>query len=334
MSQKIQKKMKNHWVAQAYLKAFSVDPTQPKEKRRIWRFSKISGDPELKRIMKVAYRNYLYTPGPAGGRDYTFEDKLGELDELYADSLWSQIANDLVNLCDDSIRKLIALQMAVMYLRNPVELDLHKSVHQQLKEFLNQGQGLPTTFTAQGKVYELDPSTWPAFRDASDDDIKRDWLKRIRAATEIAEIFMNMRWSVVVSDTQVFITTDNPVTFVHASLELRSIKNKGTLILFPLSPTRVLLLDHKNYEPDGQYYSLWKGGAPAINGLLWRNASEHMFSAFDPDIVCSEMVQFADKRQNSYGLYRSFKEIVLKCLSVLGLKLIYFRSKKKQDIQL
>jgi hypothetical protein len=244
----------------------------------------------------VAYQDYLYVLGPEGNRDDSFEDKLGELDRLFGDSLWDQIANYYVDLCDESVRKFTALQMAVMYRRNPAEFDRHKLAHTQLVDFLSREKDLPTSVETKGKVYQLDTSTWPAYRDATEDDMKREWFNSIKAATDIAELFMKMRWSVVVADVPTFITTDNPVAFVHPSLDFRGINSHETLILFPLSPTRILLLDHKLNEPDGQYYPLKDGVGAAFNGLLWRNANEHMFSAFHSDIVCAEMVKVSDDK--------------------------------------
>jgi len=55
----MQKRKENHWVPQAYLKPFAIDPTAEKEKRKIWRFRKSGGDPEMKPIRKVAVKFYL-----------------------------------------------------------------------------------------------------------------------------------------------------------------------------------------------------------------------------------------------------------------------------------
>ena len=47
-----------HWVSMSYLRAFAADEAGQK----IWRFSKNAGDPELKRIDKVAVKFHLYAP--------------------------------------------------------------------------------------------------------------------------------------------------------------------------------------------------------------------------------------------------------------------------------
>ena len=56
---------------------------------------------------------------------------------------------------------------------------------------------------------------------------------------------------------------------------------------FPLSPTRMLLMDHRHSEPDGAFYPLRHDPA-ADNGLTWRNAIDHMFSPRHPHQVCAE----------------------------------------------
>lgn len=70
-----------HWVAQSYLKAFAAD----EGRQRIWRFSRNDGEPELKRIDKVAVKFHLYAPLNADGRrDDALEKKLAELESFLA----------------------------------------------------------------------------------------------------------------------------------------------------------------------------------------------------------------------------------------------------------
>ncbi len=110
----------------------------------------------------------------------------------------------------------------------------------------------------------------------------------------MASEFMAMRWSMVIGDQPGFITTDHPVTFIHPSLEFRGLKNPETMILFPISPTRLLIMDNRMTEPAGQYYPTKDGVAP-WNLLLWREANEYMFSHRDPDEVCAELMTAAER---------------------------------------
>jgi hypothetical protein len=79
-----QKRKRNHWVPQAYLRSFAAD----EKRKKIWTFSRNAGEPELKAIDKVAVRFYLYAPRGPQGRDYTFEDKLACLEGLFGPDYW------------------------------------------------------------------------------------------------------------------------------------------------------------------------------------------------------------------------------------------------------
>ncbi len=56
----------------------------------------------------------------------------------------------------------------------------------------------------------------------------------------ITELFLAKRWSITVSDEPVFITSDSPVVIVNDKHKPYGIKTKGTVIIFPISPTRLL----------------------------------------------------------------------------------------------
>jgi hypothetical protein len=79
---------------------------------------------------------------------------------------------------------------------------------------------------------------------------------------------MAMRWSMLWAAEPVFITTDNPVVFLDPSLKFRGINNPETSIIFPISPNRVLCMDHRHHEPANQYYPLKGYAEPAYVAQL------------------------------------------------------------------
>lgn len=285
-----QKYKRNHWVPKAYLRAFGANDARSK----IWRFGKTDGEPELKPISKVAVQFYLYAPTENGVRDYAFEQKLSDLEQLFGSPVWTQISTGFVDLSDEAVRKGVALLTAVMCLRNPVILDQTRATYQRLRSFYMAQDELPDFIEIGGKEYEVDKDSWPAYRDATEDDIKRMWLGSLGQATWFAEMLLKMRWVIIASEEPVFITSDNPVTFIHPDLRFRGLKNPDTSVLFPLSPTRVLCLDNRHTEPDSQYYAV-RGKGEAQNLLVWRNAIEHMFTHRDPYELCVELVADAEK---------------------------------------
>jgi hypothetical protein len=98
------------------------------------------------------------------------------------------------------------------------------------------------------------------------------WLDNVGSATWLAEILMSMRWAILLSEEPVFITTDNPVVTLHPSLQFRGIKNAETSVVFPLSPTRLLHIDNRMSEPDGQYYPL-RASAGSLNVNMHRRGT-------------------------------------------------------------
>jgi hypothetical protein len=288
------KMKRNHWVPQSYLRAFSADPDR---REKIWRFSKEEGDPELKPIEKVAYRHYLYVPKDASGqRDYSCEVQLSRLEQWFGERPWELLLTGYLDLGDPTVRKMVSLLAAVMFLRNPKALDLANDIHRQMVEFIGCLPQPPAQFVHEGVTYDVDTNSWDRFREGDNEDLKRSWIDSVKQASWLADLFMTMRWAIVISDTPGFITTDHPVTTLHPSLSFRGFNNPETTVVFPLSPFRLLVMDHRMTEPDNQYYPV-KDGLACWNYTLWENANEFMFSHRSPDFVLREIAEDVDRTE-------------------------------------
>lgn len=280
-----------HWVAQSYLKAFAADPGG----KRIWRFSRNEGDPELKRIDKVAVKFHLYAPrGADGSRNDAMERQLADLENWFGGPVWQAVCTDYPDFAWEPLRKMVALLAAVSWLRTPLQFEQWKTFHQQMRDFYLQSDSLRDRVFVGDRRIELDHTSWPAYRDATEEDMKRDWNDWLGYAGVIARLFIKMRWAVLASDTRVFITSDNPVLVGDTIGPFRGLNHPETMVTFPLSPTRVLIMDNRHNEPDAQFYSL-KHDPASTNMLIWRNAIEHMFSPRDPHEVCAEMIADAER---------------------------------------
>lgn len=275
-----------HWVPQSYLKAFAADSQQ----RRIWRFSKNEGEPELKRIDKVAVKFHLYAPlGADGRRDDAFEKKLADLENWFGEPVWKAVCTDFPDFSWEPLRKMVALLAAVTWLRTPRQFEFWKNTHRQFIDLFSAHETLADAVTINGQRVELDHASWPAYRNADDENMKAAWNDWVGSAADVATMFMDMRWAVVVSDQPVFITSDNPVLVGDTLGPHRGLKHPDTMVTFPLSPTRVLMMDNRHHEPDAQFNPL-KHDPASTNMLIWRNAIEHMFSPRDPHEICAEMI--------------------------------------------
>lgn len=283
-----------HWVPQAYLRVFAAETRH----RKIWRLSKLDdgGEPELKPIAKVAVRFYLYAPKDprTGIVDDRMERKLSDLEQFIGDPIWQALCNEHPDLSWEPARKMVSLIVAVMHLRNPAHLNKHKEIHNWLVKTVTEEGAVPERFEYRDQTCVLDADSWPAFRDASEHDVQRIWLDDLSSAAWYATELMKMRWTILCADKPTFITSDNPVTIVHPSLRFRGISDPQTIVMFPLSPTRMLTMDHLHNEPRDAYYNLADDGA-AQNILIWRGANEHMFSSRHPDEVCRDFLRSEER---------------------------------------
>lgn len=278
---------KCHWVSQSYLKAFAADP----DGKKIWRLGRTSGEPELKPIEKVAVRFHLYAPKqPDGTRNDALERKLADLEKWFGEPIWDALCTQDIDLNWPPIRKMLALIVATTYVRNPAQFENWKSLHRRFIETFDGYERLPDYITIGGVRRKVDPSDWPAFKDAGDEDMKAAWNDYVSGAGDIAPLLLKMRMVILAADKPVFVTSDNPVSVTHPSLRFRGLKDPETTISFPISPTRMLVLDNRHGEPDGVYYPLKDDNPSAENLLIWRNALEHMFSPRHPDGVCAELL--------------------------------------------
>jgi hypothetical protein len=222
------------------------------------------------------------------------EDKLASLENWFGEEFWHDVTTGFVDLGSETVRKAISLLAAVMYLRSPLALEATRKMHRQIVDLYQDYSGAAEAVEIGGKIYPIELTDWPRYRDATEDDIKRMWLSQINDATWLAKIMIKMRWAIVCTEEPLFITSDNPVTVMHPSLGFKGFKDPESFVSFPLSPTRILHLDNKHNEPDNQYYPL-KVNPSAFNSLIWRNSLESMFSHRHTATVCQEMCDEAER---------------------------------------
>jgi len=287
-----------HWVPRFYLSVFATPETVGDDNPQVWLLSKDDGDPVLTNVKNVASKRYLYSPKDEQGR------RSGEVESRFADyeglmkSIWPILAKDFVDLENDqSIRKALALFVSLLYLRHPKRLvetdDIHRQIVEKFDAIPKDRDGCPSVSQVgyRGVSQSFDNSNWHQYAKAGPEEKKEMFVKGIKEnATYLAEMLMKKRWSVVFSETPVFITTDTPVWMAHQTQQVYGFGTPGTMVSFPLSPTRVLVMDDRHDQPKGNYYSLAKAGPGFQNGLAWRNCYRFMISPRHPDEVCAEIL--------------------------------------------
>lgn len=294
------KSVKQHWVPKFYLREFSTPETRDAKMKKVWAFHREEGEPFLVNVEDIAAQRHLYTPAcPEGNRDWNTDDKLTDLEDLVS-KIWPALANDYVDLSDKHIRMAVSLFVATLILRHPSNIEEVKKIHDMMVETWEKApkdeMGRPCgRILHKGKEYEMDNSGWGEYKNYSEYDHIMFFTSFIESeATEIAELLMEKRWSVVVSEKPVFITTDNPVVTENEERERFGLATKGTFLTFPLSPTRTLCMDDKHQEPASQYYPLKVKSGAAFNQVQWAKAYRFMISHRSPVEVLSEVIELSE----------------------------------------
>ena len=281
---------RQHWVPRFYLRHFCVPQPNPKLEQ-VWIFHRKSGDPKLTGINNIAVKKHLYSPKrPDGTRDPRLEKKLADLEGTLA-GLWPRLATDFVDLGSNSTRKIIALFLSVQFLRHPERRDSVIEFRQRLVEFIEKqpfdSDGFPEIeqFQIGGRTYNIDKSDWPNYRDASVEDDVNLWRRMIEQdALNHARMLMKKRWSIVFIDEPLFVTSDYPFYVPEPELERFQIGANNAVILFPISPTRVLCFDDLD-EPQNQYFKIDNSSADMYNLFTWVNTNDFMISSRPTDEV-------------------------------------------------
>ena len=294
------KSINQHWVPQFYLRGFSTPETKDKKEKQVWAFHKDEGDPFLVNVKDIAAQRYLYTPqAPDGTRDWSIDDSLTDLEGLVG-KIWPAVAHDFVDLSSEAIRKGLSLFIATLILRHPSKIADVKCIHGKMLEIWESApkdsNGVPFgNIEINGKEYEIDNSDWEEYSNPTEYDHHKNFAHYIRSeAIFIAELLLKKRWSIVVSESPVFITTDSPVVMENSEREVYGVDTKGTFITFPLSPTRMLCMDDWYSEPASEYFSLSEKSGPAFNQIHWNYTYRFMISSRNPAEVLSEIINFSE----------------------------------------
>lgn len=301
------KPKRQHWVPLFYLRYFATPETQKNDNPQGWFFSKHGGEPSIVNLKNIAAKRYLYSlKNSDGKRDWKTEDKLQSLEDLMV-TIWPALAHDFVDLEQNhSLRKGLSLFISTLLLRHPSNVGLNKDIHSKLIEFFETlpkdsvGNPYIGEIIHKGKISKFDNSGYNEYKTSGKNEFQRMFIDSLHSnAVPFAEILMEKRWSVIFCDEPLFITTDKPVVIENLKQPKFGLKTKDTIIFFPLSPTRLLVMDDRHDQPSGRYYPLGKHGPGPLNLALWRGAQQFMISPRHTDYVCAEMVLWADKYEKS-----------------------------------
>jgi hypothetical protein len=292
-----------HWVPQFYLEYFAACRSK-KGLAQVWIFSKddkASIEPKLVGVNGICKKKHLHSPKIKGQdlRDGALDAKIGDLETAMAIA-WNSLASESYALDVPGVKQGLALFMAVLYLRHPenlaIQAELHRTMVEQFDRAPKDADQIPliSTITIKGKQHDFDTSGWREWRQSGTDDHHRTFAAAIEhEAIGLAEGLLKKRWSVIAVDQPGFITSDRCVAVHHRERQICGLMTPGAVILFPLSPTRVLILDDQHL-PSDQYITTDDVGS--VNFMIWRGAMDFMISSRDVDTVLQEIMVSAERK--------------------------------------
>jgi hypothetical protein len=143
-----------------------------------------------------------------------------------------------------------------------------------------------------GIVNKFDRSDYKEFKSLGQDGIQRMFVDRIdQNATWLSKILMDKRWAIVFSEDPVFVTSDTPLILENIHQCPFGFSTPGTMLFFPMTPTRILMMDDRTDQPSGRYYPLDQLNPSQTNLLLWRNCERFIISP--RRTVFEEMCEYA-----------------------------------------
>jgi hypothetical protein len=200
---------------------------------------------------------------------------------------WPKLAGEFVNLASDGIRKAIALFLSVQFLRHPDRRDHVADSRKHLVEFIQQqsvdsdGSLGIDALKIGARIVKFNKMDWQAYADAGPVLDEQAWHTIIeKDAIKYAKMLMTKRWSIVFIDKPLFVTSDHPFFVASPNLNRHELGRKDAILMFPISPTRILCFDNVA-APGNQYYHLENDQADLYNLLTWVNTNAFMISSRD-----------------------------------------------------
>lgn len=276
-----------HWVPQFYLRYFATPESRDSKTPQVWIFSKNpeDGDEKLTSVRNVCGKRYLYSPKQLDGtRSWALDDQLNDVETLLG-RIWPILATDFVDLSDEHIRKALSLFVAITHMRHPDMRYAIEGIQGNLVEVYetvplhSDGTPMVESVKYQGKYYKFDTTDWHEYKNQGKDEYDRAFADLVQSETgRMAKHLLKKRWSVLLSQREVFVTSDKPVGLQHLIRDRYGYGTNGTIITFPLSPSRLLVMDDLDSEPANQYYPLIEETTGAVNMTIWQRAQRFLIT--------------------------------------------------------
>jgi hypothetical protein len=291
---------RQHWIPRLYLKAFAeLDPAGG---HRVWCIPTQDGEPYRTSIDNVAVEKWLYSPrNEAGVRSGDVEDVLSNLESAIA-PLWRYFAKgDLIDLAHPPYRHIISLFVAGLHARHPKRIDDHREVRESLVKLLSKdlddARTRPSSveFQIEGIALDVPTAGWERYRDLDEEAIRLAFAQGVQSATkDLARSLMTKVWTVLEIKDPILVTSDAPVMLVNSNTTSPGFRTPGTVIMIPISPTRLLVMTDNVGNGSEYRWALDRMG-PYANLTAWLTATKYLITSQDPPALIDALSTFLDR---------------------------------------
>lgn len=226
---------RHHFVPQFYLRQWAD------EDEKVWQYCFDGSPPVQIGTKNIAFERGLYThPAEDKVPPLHTEDNLADMESIYT-SVWPDIVDRAQN---GETRRNIARFVALMFVRHPQQREKARRRNEVFREAVRDLQpDDEVEIVAPERVCKI--GVQEILEGTKSEAAVRSFLNVMRSTVEgIAEVLVARRWGVVFSEEPTFVTSDCPVVLNRGSCQRRAFgfRTPGTLILFPCSPKRLLVI--------------------------------------------------------------------------------------------
>lgn len=259
------KPKRQHWVPRFYLSYFSNEKAGSSKNPQVFVLDKnqARAEPYSTSVKKVCGQRYMYSPkNEDGERDFGFEGFLGNIESEIAGLLLDGDLDHIEVMIERDRRKLSEF-MAALVLRNKYILD---SV-ERLMVLRNKLFGAPAETEFRRTIKSADEEIVEEVFDLHDP--KRHFIQTNKyALPNLTDTIFELTWTLIVCDSNCFITSDRPVTSVHPRVRAPGPRTKGAKTIFPITPRSCLLMRKKSGVPAFTRVDADESTAQELNCLI------------------------------------------------------------------
>jgi hypothetical protein len=217
----------------------------------------LNGSPHFRTAPRnIAAESNLYTPLPGAPLVRDDHEQWFSGWEGHFAKVWPDIFDRGEN---PRTRKNLARFLATLLIRHPAAREVVGEINRRLVTLATGApNGGQIAIRSRHGVAEVAVADIRKYAATDADGIRTDWLRQMPAvARRLSDELFNRRWGVVFAETDSFVTSDVPLVLHRGACRSAKfgIGTPGTLIFFPISPRRFLVIADE-WESPFMHYKL------------------------------------------------------------------------------